>query len=83
MTRGRGGKKMSGGRTSSVHRLHRCHDLALEQRQDVGVVGNLFLDDWIVVVVAAGLEEESGREEGVEFMRNFVGIFSNSPIVSL
>lgn len=68
---------------SSVRRLHRRHHLAFEQRQNVGVVAHLLLNDRIVVVVTAGFEEEPAKEEDSLMICGSLLGMADSPVVSL
>lgn len=47
----------------SVRWLYRRHHFVVVQRQHIGIVAYLFLNDWIVVVVTAGFKEKSIDEE--------------------
>lgn len=47
----------------SVGQFEGRHDFSLEQRQDIGVVADFFLNDWIFLVVAGGFEEKSVEEK--------------------
>jgi len=47
-----------------VGRLDGRHHFALKERQHIGIAAHFFLNNWIVFVVAASLEEVSEWERG-------------------
>lgn len=51
-----------------VRRFYCSHDFALKQWQSLGIIVYLFLDNWILWIIATSLEEESV----VPFLRQIV-----------